>query len=139
MYTVTQLARAAGSTADAVRHYTEIGLLRPQRDRDNNYRRYSEADRQRLAFVRTSRELGFSLEDIRRILADADRGDAPCPQVRELYARRLAEVEQQIAQLQAQRAQMARLLARWQRQPDCVPTGTALCHLIADAAGGRHG
>ena len=139
MYTVTQLARAAGSTADAVRHYTEIGLLRPQRDRGNNYRRYSEADRQRLAFVRTSRELGFSLEDIRRILADADRGDTPCPQVRELYARRLAEVEQQIARLQAQRAQMAQLLARWQRQPDCAPSGNALCHLVADAAGGRHG
>lgn len=77
MYTVTQLARAAGSTPDAVRHYTDIGLLCPQRDRGNNYRRYSEADRQRL-------------------------------------------------------------LASWHRQPDCAPTGTALCHLIAGAEDGRH-
>lgn len=133
MYTVTQLAREAGATADAVRHYTEIGLLRPQRDRDNNYRRYGSADLKRLCFIRTSRDLGFSLDDIRRILGDADRGDSPCPQVRELYAQRLEQVERDIARLEAQREQMRVLLRRWKKLPDCVPTGDSLCHLIDQA------
>lgn len=133
MYTVTQLAREAGTTADAVRHYTEIGLLRPQRDRDNNYRRYGSADLKRLCFIRTSRDLGFSLDDIRRILGDADRGDSPCPQVRELYAQRLEQVERDIARLEAQREQMRVLLRRWKKLPDCVPTGDSLCHLIDQA------
>ncbi|MFZ5723144.1 MAG: MerR family transcriptional regulator [Pseudomonadota bacterium] len=130
MYTVTQLARLAGTTADAVRHYTEIGLLRPQRDHGNNYRRYTAADLKRLCFIRTSRELGFSLDDIRRILDEADRGDSPCPQVRELYAQRLAQVEQDIARLSMQRDQMRQLLQRWKKLPDCTPTGDSLCHLI---------
>lgn len=133
MYTVVQLARAAGSTPDAVRHYTEIGLLHPQRDRRNNYRRYPDGDRQRLAFIRTSRELGFSLEDIRRILAEADRGDSPCPQVRELYARRLAAVEAEIERLSEQREHMQKLLRRWKKLPDSAPSGDSLCHLIGSS------
>lgn len=134
MYTVTRLAREAGTTADAVRHYTELGLLAPARDRDNNYRRYTAHDLRRLCFIRASRELGFALDDIRQILADADRGDSPCPQVREIYARRLDEVEREITRLSAQRDRMRQLLRRWKRLPDCVPTGDSLCHLIDEAA-----
>lgn len=133
MYTVTALAREAGTTADAVRHYTEIGLLRPQRDLANNYRRYGVAELKRLCFIRTSRDLGFSLDDVRAILADADRGDSPCPQVRALYERRLAEVDRDIARLEAQRRQMRRLLGHWKRLPDCAPTGESICHLIDQA------
>ncbi len=137
MYTVTQLAREAGTTAEAVRHYTGLGLLVPQRDRGNNYRRYSAQDLRRLCFIRASRDLGFSLDDIRQILADADRGASPCPQVRGIYARRLAEVETEIARLSSQRERMRRLLRRWQRLPDCAPTGESLCHLIDEATGTR--
>jgi DNA-binding transcriptional MerR regulator len=136
MYTVTRLARAAGTSADAVRHYTELGLLAPVRDRSNNYRHYDEGQLARLQFVRTSRELGFSLDDIRSILADADRGDSPCPNVRELYQRRLAEVEAEIARLQAQRRRMRGLLQGWEALPDCVPSGRTLCHLIDQARAG---
>jgi len=134
MYAVSALAREAGSTVDAVRHYTEIGLLHPHRDRNNNYRRYTQADLKRLGFIRASRELGFSLDDIQRVLADAGRGDSPCPQVRALYERRLREVEQELARLQAQRDGMRRLLAHWRHLPDCAPTGDSICHLIEEAA-----
>ena len=134
MYTVTRLAREAGASADAVRHYTDIGLLRPQRDLANNYRRYTAADLQRLHFIRTSRDLGFGLEDIRTILTDADRGDSPCPQVRSLYERRLAEVDAEIARLTRRRDEMRDLLAQWKAMPDCVPTGDSLCHLVERAA-----
>ena len=137
MYTVTQLAREAGTTAEAVRHYTALGLLQPQRDRDNNYRRYSAQDLRRLCFIRASRDLGFPLDDIRLILDDADRGASPCPQVRSLYARRLEEVEAEIDRLSAQRERMRQLLRRWKRLPDCAPTGDSLCHLIDEAADTR--
>lgn len=133
MYTVSALAREAGSTADTVRHYTEIGLLRPQRDPGNNYRRYPNAELKRLCFIRASRELGFSLDDIQQVLADADRGASPCPQVRGLYERRLADVERELARLLAQRDDMHRLLAHWKSLPDCAPTGDSLCHLIEQA------
>ena len=69
--------------------------------------------------------------------ADADLGASPCPQVRGIYARRLAEVETEIARLSSQRERMRRLLRRWQRLPDCAPTGESLCHLIDEATGTR--
>lgn len=69
MYIVSGLAREAGSTTDAGRHDTDIGLLHPHRDRDNNYRRYSQADLSRLGFIRATHAPGFSLDDMQRLLA----------------------------------------------------------------------
>ena len=84
---VAQLAKAAEVSAETVRHYSELGLLRPSRDPHNGYQQFSQSDLQRLRFIARARRLGFSLKDVQAILARADSGSAPCAEVRDLMWR----------------------------------------------------
>lgn len=128
--TVSALAKAAGVSADTVRFYTREGLLHPQRDPNNGYQRFGERDLQRLRFARKARQLGFSLREIVAILGDADRHNSPCPQVRDLFARKLNEVEQQLAELTALRDRMRAATEHWLTMPDGTPNGETICTLI---------
>src|SRR5690606_7874360 len=69
-YSVGDVARLAGVTVRTLHHYDEIGLLSPSGRSSAGYRRYAEADLERLHQILTYRELGFSLEQIAQILAD---------------------------------------------------------------------
>ncbi len=69
-YTVGQVADLAGVTIRTLHHYGQIGLLEPQERSPTGYRRYSEADLQRLQHILFYRELGFPLEEIAVILDD---------------------------------------------------------------------
>uniref|UniRef100_UPI003561315F MerR family transcriptional regulator n=1 Tax=Pseudomonas sp. TaxID=306 RepID=UPI003561315F len=69
---VAQLAKAATVSTETVRHYTDLGLLRPSRDPHNGYQHYVNDDLQRLRFIARARRLGFSLKDVQSILARAD-------------------------------------------------------------------
>ncbi|MEU3452835.1 MerR family transcriptional regulator [Micromonospora sp. NPDC006766] len=69
-YTVGQVARAARVTVRTLHHYDEIGLLSPSGRTPAGYRRYSDADLERLQLIRAYRELGFPLEEIAEILDD---------------------------------------------------------------------
>ncbi|MDG4808071.1 MerR family transcriptional regulator [Micromonospora sp. WMMD1120] len=74
-YTVGQVARMAGVTVRTLHHYDEIGLLSPSGRTPAGYRRYDDADLERLQLVLYYRELGFPLEEIAAIIDDpaADR------------------------------------------------------------------
>ncbi|MFC0508221.1 MerR family transcriptional regulator [Micromonospora costi] len=69
-YTVGQVAKAAGVTVRTLHHYDEIGLLSPSGRSAAGYRRYDDADLERLQLIRYYRELGFPLEEIAAILDD---------------------------------------------------------------------
>ncbi|MBF8222623.1 MerR family transcriptional regulator [Halomonas sp. 328] len=127
---VIELARAAEVTGETVRHYTREGLLHPSRDPDNGYQRYGTRDLERLRFIQRARTLGFSIAEIRDILAHADQGDSPCPLVRDLLASRLPEIHARIQELQALAARMEQALAAWAEMPDGTPDGHSLCRLI---------
>ncbi|WP_446218586.1 MerR family transcriptional regulator [Micromonospora sp. IBHARD004] len=71
-YTVGQVAKLAGVTVRTLHHYDEIGLLSPSGRTSAGYRRYDEADLERLQLVRYYRELGFPLEEIAAILDDPE-------------------------------------------------------------------
>ena len=137
---VSELARAAGVSADTVRFYTREGLLQPARDPRNGYQRYGTADLQRLRFARKARRLGFSLREVTDILRDADERRSPCPQVRDLFAHKLDAVEQQLKELTALRDRMRTAMAQWQTMPDGAPDGHTICRLIEhwdDGAAGQ--
>ena len=91
MLTVTGLARRSGATPHAVRYYTRMGLLRPERDPDNGYRLYKPREVNWLRFTRQAKQLGYTLNEIKAIMHDADRGQSPCPRVREILQRRIVE------------------------------------------------
>jgi DNA-binding transcriptional MerR regulator len=69
-HTVGSVARLAGITVRTLHHYDEIGLLAPSERSDAGYRRYDDADLERLQRILFYRELGFGLEDIRTVMTD---------------------------------------------------------------------
>ena len=69
-HTVGAVARLAGVTVRTLHHYHEIGLLTPSDRSEAGYRRYDDADLDRLQRIRFYRELGFGLDDIRTVMTD---------------------------------------------------------------------
>jgi len=127
---VNELAKAAGTSPDTVRFYTREGLLAPSRDPANNYHHFSAQDLRRLRFARKARQLGFSLPEVKDILAQADDHHSPCPMVREVFEQRLLSVERQLAELGQLRDRMRAALTAWQAMPDGTPNGHTICQLI---------
>lgn len=127
---VSELAKKGGVTAEAVRHYTRLGLIQAERDPKNSYQLYDQTALQRLNFIRQASDLGFSLKQIEEIFQQSDSGDSPCPMVRDLLERKVPETKLKIAQLQAHLVKMEDALAAWESMPNGAPDGHSICCLI---------
>lgn len=128
--TVLELARATGATADAVRYYARMGMLRPTRDPDNGYRRFGHADAVRVVFIRRARKLGYRLDEIAELLEISERGQTPCPRAREILARRVHDNRESLEQACELQERIELALRAWRELPDAVPIGDSICHLI---------
>jgi MerR family copper efflux transcriptional regulator len=118
---IGQAAKASGLTAKMLRYYERIGLLAPAGRTDSGYRQYGAEDLRVLAFVRRSRELGFSLEEIRQLLSlwqDRQRASAD---VKALAKRHIAELDQKIAELTRLRSTLGELVSccHGDASPEC--------------------
>jgi len=109
-YTIGQLAQATGTKAVTIRYYERQGLLPPPPRTQAGYRVYDAGHRDRLLFVRRSRGLGFSLEDIQELLGFADEPGASCAEVDAKVAAQLAQVRQRLRQLRSLEAELQRLI-----------------------------
>ncbi|MDG1733270.1 MAG: MerR family DNA-binding protein [Thalassotalea sp.] len=127
---VTELANTMNTTADTVRYYTRIGLISPVKNPENGYKTYGQAVQQRLKFILSARQLGFSVDEIKDILVEADKGHTACPLVREIVQHRLEETEKQFQAALLLREKLRNAISEWQSKPDKVPTGHMICHLI---------
>jgi len=96
---IGELSRRTGVNIETVRYYERIGLLRKPARAGGRYRRYRPEDERRLNFVRRSRDLGFSLEQVRALLRLVDRRDRSCGEVREVALEHLAEIRSKAADL----------------------------------------
>lgn len=104
------LARAAGCKVQTIRYCEEIGLMPEPARTSGNQRRYDERHVHRLAFIRHSRELGFSLPAIRELLSLSDRPEQPCDAVDQLARRQLEQVEQRLARLSMLKSELERMI-----------------------------
>lgn len=77
-YTIGKLARATGAKVETVRYYERIGLLGAPARSEGNYRLYDAAAIARLSFIRRSRDLGFSLDEVRQLLTLSDDRERSC-------------------------------------------------------------
>ena len=127
---VTELANALNTTPDTVRYYTRIGLIEPIKSPVNGCKTYGKTVQQRLKFILSARQLDFSVEEIREILTEADKGHTACPLVREIVEHRLAETEKQFQEALLLREKLRNAISDWQSKPDKAPTGQMICHLI---------
>ena len=108
-----ELARLAGVSTDTLRHYERKGVLARPRRSPSGYRLYTHAAVERVLLVRRALGVGFSLDELARVLSVRDRGAAPCREVRALAAAKLAEVEERLAQLIELREQLRSILKEW--------------------------
>lgn len=108
---IGELSRRTGCNIETIRYYERIGLL-PAPARRGRYRLYGAEDVGRLAFVRRARELGFTLEEVRALLALAAGGEGVCAEARELAASHLADVRARIADLRAMEGVLAEAVRR---------------------------
>jgi DNA-binding transcriptional MerR regulator len=127
---VGQLAELVSVTPETVRYYTRIGFLAPLKSELNGYKKYSQQDEDRLRFIISARQLGFSVNDIEQILHHAAHGESACPLVRELIQQRLEKTEKQFQQAKALRKKMQVAIAQWELLPDKEPSKEMICHLI---------
>lgn len=117
-----RLARLAGVSTDTLRHYERKGLLTPRRS-SNGYREYGPAALARVRLVRQWLSMGFTLDELARIVQIRERGGAPCRQVRALAAEKLKSTEAQIHDLSKLRDHLRTLLGDWDARLALTPKG----------------
>lgn len=127
---VTELARLTGVTPATVRYYSRVGLLQPQRERSNGYRRFAAADRHRVTFIRRAQAFGLTIGDIKSILESSDRGEVPSDRVLTLMAERLSDVQARLRELQTIEARISKALATWSETSERAPRDGEICPLI---------
>ena len=96
---IGQLAGQTDTKVTTIRFYEEIGLLAVPARTAAGRRTYGTSDVERLRFIRNSRRLGFSLDEIRSLLRLAEHPDRDCSEAAHIAATHLAAVEERIAQL----------------------------------------
>jgi DNA-binding transcriptional MerR regulator len=110
---IGEVARRAGIGVETLRFYERSGLLdRPART-EGGYRLYDAGALKTLEFIKRAQSLGFTLEEIKRIIAESRAGQRPCAEVRETVRRRLAELDEQMAQIRRYRNALAATLKQW--------------------------
>jgi MerR family mercuric resistance operon transcriptional regulator len=120
-FTIGRLSRQSGVNVETVRYYERIGLLPPAPRTEGGHRVYDEGQLRLLTFIRRSRELGFSLDQVRALLGLVEGGSYTCDEVRDLAQRHLDDVRRKIADLRRLETTLATTVERCAggTTPDC--------------------
>ena len=94
------LSKLTGVNIETIRYYEKIGLMPDPARSSGGHRIYDQSHLKRLSFIRRSRELGFTLQEIRELLELVDGGDYTCAEVRDRTLHHLDDVALKIRDLQ---------------------------------------
>jgi len=115
---IGEVAKATGIGIEALRFYEKSGLLdRPTRT-ESGYRLYDNEVLARLDFIKRAQLLGFSLDEIKRIIAHKRAGQSPCAEVRETVRQRLDELDERMREMKRYRNELASSLREWDQMGD---------------------
>ena len=124
-FTIGRLAATAGVNVETVRYYERRGLL-AQPERGDGYREYSQDDVERLAFVRRAKALGFTLVEIRSLLASAATSSVDA--ILAAARAKIAAVDEEIRVRQATRSRLRHLVRVCESgDADCVALEVPAC------------
>ncbi|KXB32525.1 MerR family transcriptional regulator [Dechloromonas denitrificans] len=114
-------AKASGVSAKMIRHYESVGLLPPASRTDAGYRQYGEKDLRTLQFIRRSRDLGFSIEEIRGLVSLWQDRSRPSREVKALAKQHLDCLDRKLEELQSMKHALAHLVSccHGDERPDC--------------------
>lgn len=118
---IGEAAGASGVSAKMIRHYESVDLLPPAARTDAGYRQYTEKDVHTLQFIRRSRDLGFSIDEIRGLLSLWQDRRRPSRQVKAMAQAHIAELEQKAQEILAMKSTLEHLVhcCRGDDRPDC--------------------
>jgi MerR family copper efflux transcriptional regulator len=128
---IGEAARQSGVSAKMVRHYESLGLLPRVGRTDSGYRQYSEAEVHTLRFIKRSRELGFSMEEIAELVGLWQNRRRASASVRRIAQKHAAELAQRVEAMQAMQRTLEHLIhcCHGDERPDCP--------ILDDLAGAR--
>ena len=118
---IGEAAKASGVSAKMIRHYESLDLFPQAHRTEAGYRQYGTSELNTLRFIRQSRDLGFSLEQIRELLGLWQNRRRPSRQVKALALAHIQELEQKLQELHAMKATLEHLVhcCHGDDRPDC--------------------
>lgn len=126
---IGEVAKASGIGIEALRFYERSGLLgRPGRTQ-SGYRVYDAEVLTRLDFIKRAQILGFSLQEIKQIIADKQAGRSPCQEVRRIVRHRLDELDEKMREMRRYRKELGAAFAKWEETGEL---DGHVCGLIED-------
>lgn len=145
---IGEAAEASGVTAKMIRHYEQIGLIRAAGRTGSGYRIYGPKDLSTLSFIRRARDLGFSIAQIRDLLALWQDRARASGDVKRIASEHIAEMKEKMRLLEDMVHTLEHLSAHCHgdERPDCPileqlaagTAGEACCRDIANRNGGHH-
>lgn len=120
-FPIGSLSKRTGCNIETIRYYEKAGLLPAPARSAGGHRQYERDHLKRLTFIRRSRELGFTLDEVRGLLSLVDRGDYTCGEVLQLTTAHLNEVRKKIQDLRRLEKSLKDIIAQCQggTVPEC--------------------
>lgn len=118
---IGEAAKATGLSAKMIRHYESIQLLPAAKRSQSGYRRYNDADIHTLAFIHKSRQLGFSLVEIKELVSLWQDRERESREVKQLTQKHIVNLEAKVQELKAMIGTLQQLSAccLGDERPEC--------------------
>lgn len=135
--TIGVLAAETQCTVPTIRYYEDIGLLPKASRRESGHRVYGDADLRRLTFIRRCRDFGFSIEQVRDLVALVNSPDRDCIAARDVAQTHLGEVRRKLKELRALEESLKGFVIDCNSQCAGGPVGA--CVILEDLATPKSG
>lgn len=140
---IGEAAKSSGVSAKMIRHYESVGLFPEASRTESGYRQYTDKEVSTLRFIRQSRDLGFSLEQIRELLGLWQNRRRSSRQVRALAQAHLEELKSKLRELQEMKATLEHLVhcCHGDDRPDCpiIETLQSTVPVVSEEPGHSNG
>lgn len=134
MFSIGELSKRTGVKIPTIRYYEQMGLIDAPDRSEGNQRRYTKDGLKRLSFIRHSRELGFSIEDIKGLLELNQHPEKPCHDAHSIAIKNLNDVRSRIAKLRRLERELKRISAcRADSIGNCAVIESLADHNLCDA------
>jgi DNA-binding transcriptional MerR regulator len=131
---IGELGKKTDLSPKTIRYYEDIGLLPDPGRTPSGYRDYGNDAVELLGFIKAAQAVGFTLGEIKEILAFRTRGETPCAHVANLMEQRVRTLSDHIRGLERMRAELKGLVQKARSLPE--PRRGSFCHIIESAARG---
>ena len=130
---IGEVAKTSGVGVETLRFYESRGLIEPAMRTESGYRLYAGSVVDRLAFIKKSQAVGFTLDQIAWLVAEAKEGRRPCSEVRRMAQERLLELDERLKELKRYRRELKQTVDSWEQQGE---KEGVVCGLIEGLAAG---